>query len=50
LASVIPLFGNILAQYSQVAIGASPEIFLFYPLIAIIVRISKLETKKLENV
>lgn len=50
LAAIVPLFGNILSQYSQVAIGASPEIFLFYPLIAIIVRISKLETKKTENV
>lgn len=43
LAATVGLFANIMSQYSQVAIGATPEIFLFYSLIAIIVRISKLE-------
>ena len=47
LAVVTSLFSTIISQYSQIAIGASPGIFLFYPTIAILIRISKLE--KIEN-
>jgi putative inorganic carbon (hco3(-)) transporter len=50
LAAVVALFGNIVSQYSQTAIGASPQIFLYHALIAMIVNISKLETKKKVNV
>jgi cell division protein FtsW (lipid II flippase) len=45
LAAVVALFGNIVSQYSQIAIGASPQIFLYYGLVAIIVNISKRENK-----
>lgn len=45
LAAVVALFGNIVSQYSQVAIGPSPEIFFYYALVAVIVNISKLENK-----
>ena len=47
LAAVVALFGNIVSQYSQVAIGASPQIYLYYALIATIVNISK--QKHLQN-
>jgi putative inorganic carbon (hco3(-)) transporter len=50
LAAAVALFGNIVSQYSQVAIGASPQIFLYHTLIAMIVNISKLETKQKVNV
>jgi putative inorganic carbon (hco3(-)) transporter len=50
LAAVVALFGNIVSQYSQVAIGATPQIFLYHAIIAIIVNISNLETKQKENV
>lgn len=49
LAAVVALFGNIVSQYSQIAIGPSPEIFLYYALVAIIVNISKLENKTKET-
>jgi putative inorganic carbon (HCO3(-)) transporter len=49
LAAVVALFGNIVSQYSQVAIGPSPQIFLYYTLVAIIVNISKLENKTKET-
>ncbi len=50
LACVIALFGNIVSQYSQVAVGASPQIFVYYSLIAIIINVSKIENKKSLNV
>jgi len=50
IAAVAALFGNIVSQYSQVAIGASPEIYLYYALVAIIVNVSILENKKKINV
>lgn len=48
LAAVVALFGNIISQYSQIAIGASPQIYFYYALIAIIVNLSKLENKQNE--
>ncbi|HMH34020.1 MAG TPA: O-antigen ligase family protein [Puia sp.] len=42
LATVIGLFCYIVANYSQVAIGALPGAFLFYPLIAIIISIRQI--------
>jgi len=50
LASIVALFGNIVAQYSQVAIGANPQIYLYYALVAVIVNISKLENKQKTDV
>ena len=50
LAAVVALFGNIISQYSQIAIGASPQIYLYNALIAIIVNLSKLENKQKVNV
>lgn len=50
LAAVVALFGNIVSQYSQVAIGASPQIFLYHALIAVIVNISKIENNQKVNV
>lgn len=50
LAAVVALFGNIVSQYSQIAIGATPEIYLYYVLVAIIITISKLENKEKINV
>ncbi|HUP13687.1 MAG TPA: O-antigen ligase family protein [Niastella sp.] len=44
IAAVVTLFAYVLCQYSQVT-GQSPQFLLFYPLIAIIIRISKLEKK-----
>lgn len=46
LAAITSLFSTFLSQYSQIAIGASPGIYLFYGAIAVIVRISKLENSK----
>lgn len=46
LASIVVLFANIVAQYSQVAIGQIPESFFFYSLVAVIVRISHFEKLK----
>ncbi len=50
LAAVIALFGNMVSQYSQVAIGPSPQIFLYYALIAIIVGLSKSDNQKKVNI
>ncbi|HUQ96844.1 MAG TPA: O-antigen ligase family protein [Chitinophagaceae bacterium] len=50
IAAVVALFGNIVSQYSQVAIGATPEIFLYHAMIATIVCISKLDQNKKWNV
>jgi cell division protein FtsW (lipid II flippase) len=50
LAALVGLFANIIAQYSQVAIGATPELFFFYPAIAIIVKLSKLENKENQTI
>ena len=47
LASVISLFSYILAHYAQVAIGPLPGAFLFYPLIAIIIRLPQMENRSL---
>ena len=41
LAAVVALFGNMAANYSQAAIGPSPQIFLYYPLLALLVVFSK---------
>ena len=46
IAAVVALFGNIVSQYSQVAIGPSPQIYLYYSLVAIIVNLSNLQNKK----
>ena len=46
LAAVVALFGNIVSEYSQVSIGPSPQIFLYYPLIATIVVLSQLRNKE----
>jgi hypothetical protein len=43
LASVVCLFSYIMAHYAQVAIGPLPGAFLFYPLIAIIIRLRQME-------
>ena len=50
LAAVVTIFGNIVSMYSQIAIGAIPEIYLYYGLVAIIINISKLENKQIANV
>jgi hypothetical protein len=39
LAAIAALFGNMIAQYAQVAVGQMPQVFLFYPIIAFAVRI-----------
>lgn len=49
LAAVGTTFTFIVAQYSQVAIGQMPESFLFYALVAAIVRLKQLDKKYKEN-
>ena len=43
LASTMGLFGYIVAQYSQVAIGPIPGAFLFFALVAIIIRLRQMD-------
>ena len=43
LASTVGIFGYVVAQYSQVAIGQIPGAFLFFGLIAIIIRLRQME-------
>ncbi len=45
LASTLALFGYIFAQYPQIAIGPIPGAFLYYGLIAIIIRLHELDKK-----
>jgi cell division protein FtsW (lipid II flippase) len=40
LAALVVIFSNIVAQYSQTAIGQIPEGFFFYALVAAIVKIN----------
>jgi hypothetical protein len=49
LAAVGTTFTFIIAQYSQVAIGQMPESFLFYALVAAIVRLKQLDKQFKEN-
>lgn len=42
LATVICIFGFVLSQYSQVSIGQTPECFLFYSLLGVLVRLKTL--------
>ena len=49
LAAVGTTFTFIVAQYSQVAIGQMPESFLFYGLVAAIVRLKQLDKVYIEN-
>jgi putative inorganic carbon (hco3(-)) transporter len=46
LAAVIALFGYIVAQYAQIAIGMIPGAFLFYALLALIIRLRQIETSE----
>jgi putative inorganic carbon (hco3(-)) transporter len=43
LAAVIGLFGYIVAQYAQIAVGMIPGAFLFYALLAMIIRLRQIE-------
>jgi len=43
LASILTLFGYVVAQYSQVAIGQMPGSLMFYSLLAIIIRLPQME-------
>ena len=43
LASVLTLFGYVVAQYSQVAIGQMPGSLMFYSLLAVIIRLPQIE-------
>ena len=43
LASTISLFGYVIAQYSQIAISQVPSAFVFYSLIAVIIRLPQIE-------
>jgi hypothetical protein len=43
LAAVIALFGYIVAQYAQIAIGMIPGAFLFYALLAMVIRLRQIE-------
>ncbi|MBX3241122.1 MAG: O-antigen ligase family protein [Chitinophagaceae bacterium] len=45
LAATLALFGYIFAQYAQIAIGPIPGAFLYYGLIAIIIRLHELDKK-----
>jgi len=44
LAATVGIFGYIVAQYAQVAIGMVPGSFLFYGLLSIIIRLRQMET------
>jgi len=43
LASTLGIFGYVVAQYSQVAIGPIPGAFLFFGLIAVIIRLKQMD-------
>ena len=43
LASTLTLFGYVVAQYSQLAISQVPSGFLFYALLAVIIRLPQIE-------
>lgn len=47
LASTLTLFGYVVAQYSQLAISQVPSGFLFYALLAVIIRLPQIEKKEL---
>ncbi len=49
LTAVIVVFSFIVSQYGQVSIGQFPDCFLFYSLLAIIVRLSKLKNNQSIN-
>ncbi|RYY53557.1 MAG: O-antigen ligase domain-containing protein [Chitinophagaceae bacterium] len=42
LAALVTVFGFVISQYGQVSIGQIPDCFLFYSMLAMIVRISKM--------
>ena len=42
--AIVSLFSYVLANYAQVAIGPLPGAFLFYPMIAVIIRLSQIQT------
>lgn len=50
LVAAAVVFAYSVAQYAQVAIGAPPGIFLFYGLIATVIRLSQMEKEKEEKV
>jgi cell division protein FtsW (lipid II flippase) len=49
LTAIVTLFGYIMCQYSQVT-GQIPQPFLFFSLVAIIVRITKIEKKNPQTI
>jgi cell division protein FtsW (lipid II flippase) len=49
LTAVVTLFGYVMCQYSQVT-GQTPQPFLFFSLVAIIVRTIKIENKKPQTI
>jgi len=49
LAATIALFSYVIAQYAQVAIGQAPGVFLFYGLIAVIIRLPQMEKANLSE-
>lgn len=46
LAATVAIFSYVAAQYSQIAIGDVPGIFLFYGLVSIIIRIPQIEKEE----
>jgi putative inorganic carbon (hco3(-)) transporter len=49
LATVVTLFSFVISQYGQVSIGQIPDCFLFYSLLAIIVRLRKFQELNATN-
>jgi hypothetical protein len=49
LAATICIFGYIVAQYSQIAIGQVPSALVFYGLIAVIIRLPQIEAQTYQN-
>jgi putative inorganic carbon (hco3(-)) transporter len=44
MTATISIFSYVLSNYAQVAIGPLPGAFLFYPMIAVIIRLRQIET------
>jgi putative inorganic carbon (HCO3(-)) transporter len=42
--AIVSIFSYVLANYAQVAIGPLPGAFLFYPMIAVIIRLGQIQT------
>lgn len=49
LAATLCLFGYVIAQYSQLAISQIPSGFIFYALIAVIIRLPQIEAAQIQN-